>query len=242
MSKPIAKRTLSWYSTMHPTRLDIVGDYAGSSRFLIHGDSLLRHCFSDPRLDFSSGFPLLHTVYVVERFFENLVRRGCVFDVVFLDLDRTACFPPGREVNHLRWLLAREAIIRHLQSLKGDAGETVRFSGMTDAGFLTWLDTRKPMFIMAADGDDIEVDSEEASLECSKSGQSAKDWEMKLMLWRFMQVGEGMNIAILNQVEFVDSKVLVSRVLACTGTNSRTRCSRQFSRDITPSNCVSQAR
>lgn len=209
MAKLVAKRTLSWYSAMHPTRLDIVGDYAGSSRFLIHGDSLLRHCFSDPRLDFSSGFQLLHTVYVVERFLENLVKRGCVFDVVFLDLDRTTCFPPGREVNHLRWLLAREAIIRHLQELKGGTGETMRFSSMTDGGFLAWLDTRKPMFIMAADGDDIEVDSEEANLKRSKSRQPAKDWEMKLMLWRFMQVGEGMDIAILNQVEFVDSKVLI---------------------------------
>lgn len=32
--------------------IDLVGDYAGKELFLIEGDSLLRECFEDERIDF----------------------------------------------------------------------------------------------------------------------------------------------------------------------------------------------
>lgn len=32
--------------------IDLVGDYAGRELFLVEGDSLLRECFEDERIDF----------------------------------------------------------------------------------------------------------------------------------------------------------------------------------------------
>jgi hypothetical protein len=34
--------------------IDLVGDYAGKELFLVEGDSLLRECFEDERIDFDS--------------------------------------------------------------------------------------------------------------------------------------------------------------------------------------------
>lgn len=43
---------LQWYDSLFSRRVDLVGDYAGNELFLIELDSLLLHCFSDPRIDF----------------------------------------------------------------------------------------------------------------------------------------------------------------------------------------------
>lgn len=54
---------LDWgefYGQLYSRRVDLVGDYAGSEPFLVEGDSLLLHCFSDQLLDFDgSSSPLL---------------------------------------------------------------------------------------------------------------------------------------------------------------------------------------
>lgn len=75
----------AWYSTLHPLHVDLVGGYAGAEFFLIEGDSLLRSVFSDTRIDFDSGFQLLHAVYVVEEFLYMVKGRRCNFAVVFFD-------------------------------------------------------------------------------------------------------------------------------------------------------------
>lgn len=45
---------LSWYDETRPMWIDLVGDYAGKELFLVEGDSLLRECFADERIDFQS--------------------------------------------------------------------------------------------------------------------------------------------------------------------------------------------
>jgi hypothetical protein len=47
---------LSWYDSSRPMFIDLVGDYAGKELFMVEGDSLLRHCFEDERIDFD-GMP-----------------------------------------------------------------------------------------------------------------------------------------------------------------------------------------
>jgi hypothetical protein len=47
-----ASSVLSWYDARTPRILDLVGDYAGKELFLVEGDSLLRACFEDGRIDF----------------------------------------------------------------------------------------------------------------------------------------------------------------------------------------------
>ena len=52
---------LNWYDRTRPMFIDLVGDYAGRDLFLVEGDSLLRECFEDERIDFLGNFPrLLH--------------------------------------------------------------------------------------------------------------------------------------------------------------------------------------
>lgn len=46
---------LPWYSNQrdrHSRNVDIVGDFAGRELFVIHGESLIRHCLLESRVDF----------------------------------------------------------------------------------------------------------------------------------------------------------------------------------------------
>ena len=98
-----------WYQSVRTRVVDLVGDYAGKELFLVEGDSLLLECFRDKRIDFQGksiqsfgkseycgeevsllrldidGFQLLHAVYAVEKYLNNLVSRGCKFSIVFFD-------------------------------------------------------------------------------------------------------------------------------------------------------------
>lgn len=47
---------LAWYDGTRPMFIDLVGDYAGKELFLVEGDSLLRECFEDDRIDFDGEF------------------------------------------------------------------------------------------------------------------------------------------------------------------------------------------
>lgn len=52
---------LSWYDRTRPMWIDLVGDYAGKELFLVEGDSLLRECFEDERIDFAGKvYPQVH--------------------------------------------------------------------------------------------------------------------------------------------------------------------------------------
>ena len=46
---------LEWYDTSRPLFIDLVGDYAGKELFLVEGDSMLRECFGDERIDFQGN-------------------------------------------------------------------------------------------------------------------------------------------------------------------------------------------
>jgi hypothetical protein len=45
----------SWYDCSRPMWIDLIGDYAGKELFLVEGDSLLRECFEDDRIDFDGN-------------------------------------------------------------------------------------------------------------------------------------------------------------------------------------------
>ncbi|XMA07872.1 hypothetical protein WAI453_000663 [Rhynchosporium graminicola] len=51
-----AAGVLSWYDRTRPMWIDLVGDYAGKELFLVEGDSLLRECFEDERIDFAGKY------------------------------------------------------------------------------------------------------------------------------------------------------------------------------------------
>lgn len=54
----------NWYDCSRPLWIDLIGDYAGKELFLVEGDSLLRECFEDERIDFDGNpSPLLCSVW-----------------------------------------------------------------------------------------------------------------------------------------------------------------------------------
>lgn len=75
----------TWYSSLRPRSIDLIGDYAGAEFFILDGDSLLRRAFSGGKIDFDEGFQLLHAVYAVERFLYMFRGKRCNFAVVFFD-------------------------------------------------------------------------------------------------------------------------------------------------------------
>ncbi|KAI5815299.1 hypothetical protein BZA77DRAFT_282187 [Pyronema omphalodes] len=197
MEATLKKLSIKWYEKIFPLRIDIVGDYAGSSRFLIHGESLLRHCFSDPLIDFDPGFQLLHAVYVVEQFLQNIVRRKCQFDIVFLDEHAKLCVP-DTVASGGRFLLAREIIMRHLMAMPIENGEIKQFSGVRDNELHKWVGVRRPLFIMALDQ---EKEYNENDSEADDAAENA------MLLFNLMHLGEGYNLVLINRVEFVDSRI-----------------------------------
>ena len=198
---------LQWYATRQPYRINLVGDYAGSSPFFIDGDSLLRRIFSDERVDFSAGFQLIHAVYAIEHFLENLRVRNCVFDVVFFEEHRRICVPAWNSQAAWKYDFAREVIIKHLSAVKRDGDLfLVSFAGVGDPKFIEWLDKKRPLFVMAHDGEDILLQRGEG-VEVAALEGAAPNWEVKAMLYKFMHIGRGYNISLVNSVAFEDSKV-----------------------------------
>jgi hypothetical protein len=216
---------LNWYNTRQRLPINIVGDYAGSSPFLIDGDSLLRNVFSDQQVDFLTGFQLLHATYVAEQFLENLQSRNCVFDVVFFEQHHNICIPAWNTDAAWKYEFAREVIIRHFMSLKRDGEQFAwKFHAVTDKAFEDWLSRREPLFVMAHDGEDIltqqwnddsdadsdnevEVEDEDDDEDEDENDITATEWEVKAMIYRFMHMGRGYNVALINTLKFEDSKV-----------------------------------
>ncbi|PYI36136.1 P-loop containing nucleoside triphosphate hydrolase protein [Aspergillus indologenus CBS 114.80] len=114
-SSPPAIQTGPSFSRGVPRTIDLIGDYAGAELFILEGDSLLRHCFSDDLLDFDLGFQLLHAAYIVERFLAQLQQRKCHFHLVFFASHSEACIPRhSSSGNWSKYRLAREVILQHL--------------------------------------------------------------------------------------------------------------------------------
>jgi hypothetical protein len=143
--KDATAQILEWYARLYSRRVDLVGDFAGSERFLVHGESLLLQCFSDKNLDFEPGYQLLHASYGVEKFLHGLVSRRCNFHIAFFDDYQNVCVPRhASPANSEKYLLARAAIIRHLQvnlqNIHPDI-EVHRFSTSTNDAFAEYLRT-----------------------------------------------------------------------------------------------------
>ncbi|OQD81278.1 hypothetical protein PENANT_c028G06050 [Penicillium antarcticum] len=74
------RRLSRWYNTLPSRIVDLVGDFAGDELFVIEGDSLLLHCFSNDKLDFFKGFQPLHATYLVEKLMQKLQHRNFYSD------------------------------------------------------------------------------------------------------------------------------------------------------------------
>lgn len=195
----------AWYEKVHSRRVDLVGDYAGNELFLVEGDSLLLHAFSDPNLDFDDGFQLLHATYNVENFLKKLVVRGCNFHVGFIDDHETLCIPPNATHHRQKYLLARTAIIRHLEANLPESNDQVtikKFPSVLSKEFLGYLQETGMYFVMLHDG--AHTVNKDSGEDEEKQARNAKKHLRFLVHWL---VQHGYNVALMNDLQFVDTKV-----------------------------------
>ncbi|PVH99267.1 P-loop containing nucleoside triphosphate hydrolase protein [Periconia macrospinosa] len=214
---------LTWYSKVFSRRLDLIGDYVGNNFFLIDGNSLLLHCFSDEHIDFSQGFQLLHATWAVERFLKDLIRRRCHFHIAFLDQYRELCVPSfvSDEAQRERFLLASAAIIRHLRAnLPQTHPETsVKvFESVFADEFANYLRDVEFFFVLAHDGafpealrkryllrNNLDASQDEVDDEANQREQETKTAFRQIIHW-FMS--GGMSVALINGISFQDTKVM----------------------------------
>lgn len=214
--------------------LDLVGDYAGDELFLIEGDSLLLHCFSDKNLDFSHGLQLLHSTYLVETLLGQLRQRKCVFHIVFFSDHAQICIPPSVDKKLWpRYRLAREAILQHLvrnlpvvvPSIQIQIFDSYRCNSFEEyllavgAYFLMCHDGSTPVLRKAQDLAELSEDSDTAlsddeysdlyDQERYSNSAPSGHWSGKIMLRSMIRwfIVRGYNISILNSLESRDSKV-----------------------------------
>ncbi|EGR47843.1 uncharacterized protein TRIREDRAFT_63756, partial [Trichoderma reesei QM6a] len=185
----------SWYANLWAPRVDLIGDIAGKEPFLIHGESLMRHCLEESPPDFQDGFQLLHAVYVVERFLSNLQKRGCDFDVVFFRDLRNLCVPHLSGFEY-KYQYARTVIIKHLQrhaeenARNGARAAVLEFESVDCREFREYLEGLPIHFVLCHDG----VESEDV-----------KDTIVfRNLICSFMRRGK--NVAIINALEWKSSK------------------------------------
>ncbi|TAQ87818.1 hypothetical protein B7494_g3841 [Chlorociboria aeruginascens] len=206
---------LSWYDSTRPMWIDLVGDYAGKELFLVEGDSLLRECFEDARIDFDDGFQLLHAVYVVERFLENLVKRHCHFHIAFFDEHRELCVPYGIARSHrARYILAREVIKRHLIHRLPASHPNVAVNSFPSLGsnlFQEYLQICPVQFVMTHDGANS---THKQALEVAEVMDKTVKRLLRGIIWRFNT--HKLNVALLNRIEFRDAKVFTMIVESFT--------------------------
>ncbi|KAB2572793.1 putative helicase [Lasiodiplodia theobromae] len=192
-----------FYGQLYSRRVDLVGDYAGSEPFLVEGDSLLLHCFSDELLDFEDGFQMLHAVWLVEDFLQNLHRRNCNFHLAFFDDREHLCIPShANETQSAKYRLARAVVIRHLQANLTRGSSPMKllvFPSLTSESFNTVLTTGSYMFVLMNDG---------AADACQCIPHMDANFDLRLAICSL--ITRGYSVALINGLEWRDTKAITA--------------------------------
>lgn len=222
-SSTVSDAVLQWYSKLYSRRVDLVGDFAGSERFLIHGESLLLHCFSDAQIDFEPGLQLLHASYAVEKFLHGLVSRRCNFHIAFFDDYQDLCVPQDASpAISEKYLLARAAIIRHLQVNLRPVHSDIEikvFPSTTSEAYEEYLRTTDVYFILCHDGASTQDVRKRAALQKDLNALSAEEkslherheqYKSSLRTFVYGMMQRGYSAALINGLEFEDTKAIAS--------------------------------
>jgi hypothetical protein len=125
----------------------------------------------------------------------KLVARKCNFQIVFFDDHEQFCVPTSASPeSRFKYLLARAALIRHLkQNLPSAAPKVLvkNFSSVDCKSFTNYLDSQGVYFVMCHDGSTQ-----------SKAQKAGFRW----MIHWFIE--QGYNAALINSLEFLDTKVM----------------------------------
>ena len=173
---------------------------------------------------------MLHAVYAVENFLHGLVRRKCNFHVVFFDNHEDLCVRcDGPTSSRLKYLVTRDILVRHLQLNRGQQNSDLQirvFSSIQSEDFINYLSTTGVYFLMCHDGastsalstkksgsDQIfnhhNLEGGDSNTE-TESGTCFRDQLHNKIGFRYMIyefIRQGYNVALLNGLEWRDSKV-----------------------------------
>ncbi|KAI5919768.1 hypothetical protein F4810DRAFT_714118 [Camillea tinctor] len=197
------ERLARWYAVLRSRHVDIVGDYGGKELFLIHGDSLILHCIGSSRVDFEDGFQLLHAIFAVEAFLNNLKSRGCNFRVAFFDDHRELCVPDtAPKSRRYKYLLTRTILVQHLQRFmnQDENGDhfVLCFPSCGSPAFASWMVKNAILYLLCHDGN---------ALHQSPS----REQEMFLyMIHRFLC--NEFSIGLIHTVDFQSSRVFATMI------------------------------
>lgn len=208
---------LQWYAKLFSRRVDLVGDYAGSERFLIHGESLLLHCFGDAQLDFEPGFQLLHASYAVEKFLHDLVSRRCNFHIAFFDDYQDLCVPQDASPSTSdKYRLARAAIIRHLQVNLQPIHTNIEikvFPSISSGAFEEYQKTTDIYFVLCHDGalsKDARKKADSQQIAGRNFQEHQQQYKTSLRMFIYGMMQQGYSTALINGLEYLDTKVMAS--------------------------------
>ncbi|TLS29669.1 hypothetical protein PpBr36_01890 [Pyricularia pennisetigena] len=149
------KALRDWYTERSGLRVDLVGDFAGKELFAIHGEALMAHCLLQAQVNYQEGFQLLHAVYAVEKFLNELDQRHCHFQVIWLESHERLCIPPTTpEEHHIKYLLTRRILIEHLNRSLGARRPRCSyvFDSLNDQNFTNHLKRSPILFFLCSDG------------------------------------------------------------------------------------------
>ncbi|GAB7347323.1 hypothetical protein MBLNU459_g3401t1 [Dothideomycetes sp. NU459] len=200
---------LESYKHLSSRRVDLVGDYAGNELFLIDGDSLLTYAFSDPNLDFTDGYQMLHASYLVENCLGHLKQRKCNFHIAFFEDHPDLSVPSASsDESRPKYALARAAIMRHLQINLPATHPDIKiyvFPSIHDQAFSTYLDEAGMYFMMCHDG----AISQHALQQSTPRDTDRENQKKTLFRSRIMSfIKSGYNVALINGLEYRDTKIM----------------------------------
>ncbi|VDC05091.1 unnamed protein product [Peniophora sp. CBMAI 1063] len=183
--------------------MDLIGDYAGSERFILDGEALFQRVLDDTLLalgrEGDPSFQILHALYILEKFLHDLIKREAVFDIVFFDDLRHPTISGGTsQYTTASRGLARAMLFNHLVKYKDTMKLEVHvFKNLDDPEWKEYHRRVRPMFIMTNDGG---------------AGDDLGSFEARYLLVQRMfvmrlLVTEGIAVTLLKGSEFIDLKV-----------------------------------
>lgn len=164
----------------------------------------------------ADGFQLLHAVYAVEKFLAGLLQRNCNFHLVFVVRHSRLCLPPrAGSANHAKYLLAREAVIQHLQDHLPDVHPSVKistFESLDCNEFRLYLQSSGMYFMMMHDGAHTHgrVAHRNAATPDQECYKDSSDLSYNKVIFRAMimfSIRTGYNVALINSLSWMDTKV-----------------------------------
>jgi hypothetical protein len=173
--------------------LELLTEFGATNLFFIDGDSLVLEFLRESHIAWGLGTPqLLHYVYTIERFLNNLLECGCLFRVVFWKSYRSryAGLKLNGEDVGAAALLARDVVLTHLKSLSHIDVED-SFDNWWGPEWAAYLEIESPGFVMLS------------SLRGFDAGQ-VTDIARAYVLYLY---SERISMAEISPIQFTDNRI-----------------------------------